>query len=384
MIFNDFKGEGSIMRKKLAVASFAAFLAAASLTACGSSKDAQTTAAQTEVQTEAAETEVQEEKTETEASADDRAYEGTTLNVMLAYGGAEKSFDAFTEKTGIKVEYVEISTGKALAQMQAENGNTTADVWFGGGVDSYISAAELGYLEQYESPEAEAIDAGYRDKDGYWTGLALVPAGFLVNNDVLEEKGLEAPKTWEDLADPKYKDEIIMASPAISGTQYAILNGTLQAWGEEKGWEIWTAINDNVDFYAKGGGEPGPKVCAGEYGIGILAMTGGTFALEKEYPVTAVYPEDMIPWTPAPIAIFKNSENKDAAKVFVDYYLSKEGQEALREADARVMARGDVDVPSEIGTVDTTKLIKQDVLLFGSEREALLEKWAELAGEKDS
>ena len=41
---------------------------------------------------------------------------------MLAYGGAEKSFDAFTEKTGIKVEYVEISTGKALAQMQAENG----------------------------------------------------------------------------------------------------------------------------------------------------------------------------------------------------------------------------------------------------------------------
>lgn len=247
-----------------------------------------------------------------------------------------------------------------------------------------ISAAELGYLEQYESPEAEAIDADYRDKDGYWTGLALVPAGFLVNNDVLKEKGLEAPKTWEDLADPKYKDEIIMASPAISGTQYAILNGTLQAWGEEKGWEIWTAINDNVDFYAKGGGEPGPKVCAGEYGIGILAMTGGTFALEKEYPVTAVYPEDMIPWTPAPIAIFKNSENKDAAKVFVDYYLSKEGQEALREADARVMARGDVDVPSEIGTVDTTKLIKQDVLLFGSEREALLEKWAELAGEKDS
>ena len=94
------------MRKKLAVASFAAFLVAASLTACGSSKDAQTTAAQTEVQTEAAETEVQEEKTETEASADDRAYEGTTLNVMLAYGGAEKSFDAFTEKTGIKVEYV--------------------------------------------------------------------------------------------------------------------------------------------------------------------------------------------------------------------------------------------------------------------------------------
>lgn len=157
-------------------------------------------------------------------------------------------------------------TGKALAQLQAENGNTTADIWFGGGVDSYISATDLGYLEQYVSPEAEAINPAYSDADGYWTGLALVPAGFLVNNDVLAEKNLEAPKTWEDLADPKYKGEIIMASPAISGTQYAILNGTIQAYGEEKGWEVWKGINENVDFYAQGGGEPGPKCAAGEFG----------------------------------------------------------------------------------------------------------------------
>jgi len=370
--------------KKRAIAAFmAAAVAASALTGCQSSKPAETTAAETT----AAETTVAEttaaETTEAEKEAD-KPFEGTTLNVMLAYGGADASFDAFTEKTGIKVEYVEISTGKALAQLQAENGNTTADVWFGGGVDSYISAKELGYLEQYESPEAEAINPAYRDKDGYWTGLALVPAGFLVNNDVLKEKNLEVPKTWEDLTKPEYKGEIIMASPAISGTQYAILNGTLQAYGEEKGWEVWKGINENVDFYAQGGGEPGPKCAAGEFGIAVLAMTGGTFAMEDEYPVTAVYPEDMIPWTPAPIAIFKSSENKDAAKVFVDYYLSKEGQEALREADARVMARGDVDVPAEIGNVDSSKLIDQDVALFGSQREELLEKWEALAGDKDS
>lgn len=374
------------MKKKLMAAGLAAAVLGASLTGC-QSKPAETTAAEataaeiTKAETEAS-SEAETTKAETEAA--EKSYEGTTLNVMLAYGGAEAAFDAFTEKTGIKVEYVEISTGKALAQLQAENGNTTADIWFGGGVDSYISATDLGYLEQYVSPEAEAINPAYSDADGYWTGLALVPAGFLVNNDVLAEKNLEAPKTWEDLADPKYKGEIIMASPAISGTQYAILNGTIQAYGEEKGWEVWKGINENVDFYAQGGGEPGPKCAAGEFGIAVLAMTGGTFAMEAEYPVTAVYPEDMIPWTPAPIAIFKNSQNKDAAKVFVDYFLSKEGQEALREADARIMARGDVAIPEAIGTVDTEKLIDQDVLLFGSQREALLEKWAAMVGEKDA
>ncbi len=374
------------MKKKLMAAGLAAAVLGASLTGC-QSKPAETTAAETTAaETTKAETEAssEAETTKAETEAAEKPYEGTTLNVMLAYGGAEAAFDAFTEKTGIKVEYVEISTGKALAQLQAENGNTTADIWFGGGVDSYISATDLGYLEQYVSPEAEAINPAYSDADGYWTGLALVPAGFLVNNDVLAEKNLEAPKTWEDLADPKYKGEIIMASPAISGTQYAILNGTIQAYGEEKGWEVWEGINENVDFYAQGGGEPGPKCAAGEFGIAVLAMTGGTFAMEAEYPVTAVYPEDMIPWTPAPIAIFKNSQNKDAAKVFVDYFLSKEGQEALREADARIMARGDVAIPEAIGTVDTEKLIDQDVLLFGSQREALLEKWAAMVGEKDA
>ena len=374
------------MKKKLMAAGLAAAVLGASLTGC-QSKPAETTAAETTTaETTKAETEAssEAETTKAETEAAEKPYEGTTLNVMLAYGGAEAAFDAFTEKTGIKVEYVEISTGKALAQLQAENGNTTADIWFGGGVDSYISATDLGYLEQYVSPEAEAINPAYSDADGYWTGLALVPAGFLVNNDVLAEKNLEAPKTWEDLADPKYKGEIIMASPAISGTQYAILNGTIQAYGEEKGWEVWKGINENVDFYAQGGGEPGPKCAAGEFGIAVLAMTGGTFAMEAEYPVTAVYPEDMIPWTPAPIAIFKNSQNKDAAKVFVDYFLSKEGQEALREADARIMARGDVAIPEAIGTVDTEKLIDQDVLLFGSQREARLEKWAAMVGEKDA
>ena len=214
--------------------------------------------------------------------------------------------------------------------------------------------------------------------------MALVPAGFLVNNDVLAERNLEAPKTWEDLAKPEYKGEIIMASPAISGTQYAILNGTIQAYGEEKGWEVWRGINENVDFYAQGGGEPGPKCAAGEFGIAVLAMTGGTFAMEDEFPVTALYPEDMIPWTPAPIAIFKSSEHKEAAKVFVDYMLSKEGQEALREADARIMARSDVEIPAEIGNVDTSKLLEQDVRLFGSQREDLLAKWDALAGDKES
>ena len=61
----------------------------------------------------------------------------------------------------------------------------------------------------------------------------------IVNDDILKEKGLEAPKTWEDLADPKYKGEVIMSDPAISGTNYAIVSGLIQALGEEKAWDYF-------------------------------------------------------------------------------------------------------------------------------------------------
>jgi len=312
----------------------------------------------------------------------EKPFEGTTLEVLFAYGGADNSFPAFTEKTGIKIEALSMSTGSALAKLQAENGKTTADIWFGGGVDSYLNARDLGYLEPYKSPNLSAINPQYCDKDGHFSGLALVPAGFIVNNDLLKEKGLEAPKTWEDLADPKYKGEVMMANPAISGTNYAIVSGLIQAWGEEKAWDYFKRLDKNIEFYAKGGGEPLDKVAAGEFAIGVVAITGGTFAAGDTNPTSVVYPEDLIPWTPAPIAIFKATEKLEAAKVFVDWYLSQEGQTILREADARIMARDDVDAPELMSGLDKSKLIDFDLELMGKDRDAILERWGALVGDK--
>ena len=230
--------------KRITTLVMACLMSAAILAGCAAGTTA-TTAAGTSAATTAAAT--------TTAA---KPFEGETLSILLAYGGAQASFANFTEKTGIKLEYLDISTGKALAQMQAEGGKTTEDVWFGGGVDSYLAAKDLGYLEKYVSPEAAKIDAQFKDAEGYWTTLALVPAGFMVNNNVLKELGLDAPKTWEDLADPKYKGEIIMADPAISGTQYAILNGLIQALGEEAGLDLWTWIDAYCEIYARSGGGP--------------------------------------------------------------------------------------------------------------------------------
>jgi len=305
----------------------------------------------------------------------DNSSSNLPLKVIVAHGGVEKIFGEFSEKTGIKVEFIDMSSGEALARLEAEGGTPVADVWFGGGLDSFIAAKDKGLLEQYVSPETETMKEAYKDKDGYWTGMSLVTAGFLVNNDVLKEKGLEVPLSWSDLIKPEYKDEVLMSDPSISGTNYAVINSILQVQGEEKGWDYLKALAENVPFFAQRGGEPPNKVAAGEIAVGIIPMSGEYVTLDQIAPVTAIYPSDGIPWVPAGLAIFKNSENLEGAKVFVDWALSIEGQEIIRDADPRVMGRPEVSVPKEMQDLNLENLMDVDILLYGQQRENILNIW---------
>ncbi len=317
--------------------------------------------------------------TETEESTETASIEGTTMTVVAAYGFAEEIFAEFTKDTGVKVEFLDMSSGEVLTRAEAEGGKPMADVWFGGGADSFMVAGEKGLLEDYVSEEEKSVDEKYRG-DNFWTGISLVTAGFMVNNDILAEKGLEAPKTWKDLLKPEYKDEIAMSDPAISGTNYAVVNCILQSMGEEEGWAYLEELNKNIPFYFQRGGEPPTKVSAGEMAIGVIPMSGEFIAMKDKFPVTTIYPEDGIPWVPAGLAIFKNASNLDAAKAFVDWALSAKGQEIIRDKDPRVMVRSDVAIPELMNDINLDKLMDIDLLKFSSERETILERWSTMVG----
>ena len=305
------------------------------------------------------------------------------LKVVAAYGNKEKIFQEFTKETGIKVEFLDLSSGEVLSRIQAEGGKPSADVWFGGGIDSFIASKDKGLLEKYESKNnIEFISPEYRDKDGYWSGISLVLVGFMTNNELLKEKNLPSPKTWEDLANPIYKDEVMMANPAISGTNYAMVNGLIQGMGEENAWTYFKSLNGNVPFLAKRGGEPPKKVASGEFALAVIPMSGEFISMEGKYPVTTIYPEDMIPWVPAGMAIFKNAENLDEAKIFIDWALSKKGQEFIRDQDPRMMVRSDVEIPKSVKTINKDKLIKIDIDALGEDREEILKRWNDEFGNK--
>ncbi|MBP3931457.1 MAG: ABC transporter substrate-binding protein [Peptostreptococcaceae bacterium] len=319
-------------------------------------------------------------KTEETEVAGTNNLEGTTLKVVAAYDAKDQIFGKFTEETGINVEFIDMSSGEVLSRIKAENGKPMADVWFGGGADSFMAAAEAGLLEGYKSAEAETVPDAYKDENGYWTGTSLVSVGFMVNEELLKEKGLEAPQTWEDLADPQYKGEIMMADPAISGTNYAMVSNLIQHMGEEKAWDYFAKLNENIPFLAKKGSEPANKVSLGEFAVGIVPLTGAYFNMESEYPVKVIYPQDCIPYVPAPVAVFENAENSEAAKVFVDWVLSEEGQSFIQEQDARFMVRPEVEPVEAIKNFPSENLVDLDIKKLGTDREAILNKWTENFG----
>lgn len=303
--------------------------------------------------------------------------ENKTLKIVAAIGNKEDIFKQFESDTGIKVEFLDISSGEVLSRALAQKGIPVADVWFGGGADSFMAAAKEGILESYVSEEAKDISDRYKDKDGYWTGMSIVTTGFVVNNDVLEEKDLSMPLKWSDLTNPVYKDEILMPNPNISGTSYSIISSLIQAWGEEKTWEYLIELDKNIPYYPQRGGEPPQKALTGETAIAISPLDGEQIAKGEGFNVTNVFPEDGIPWTVAPVAIFKGAQNMDEAKAFVDWSLSKKGQETIAKFSPRIPVKEDLEIPEVLKDVDLNKLLDVDIFKAGEDRDDILSVWNE-------
>jgi len=296
------------------------------------------------------------------------------LTMYVAYGGPDIIAEKFEEATGIKVEYLTMSSGEVLTRLQAEAANPQTDIWFGGGSDAFIQAREEGLIEAYKSPNVGNVDAAFRDEEGYWTGVSLVVVGFLVNNNRLNDKGLLAPDSWADLADNSYDDELMASNPNTSGTAYTTVSGVLQIMGEEDGWAYLDEMYANIPFLEKSGSAPAQKALAGEFAVGIVPDPHSTPLSNPEAPVAAVFPEDGVLAWPSPVAIVKGARHLDNAKTFVDWCLSPEGQEVLMEASPRVPTT-DVQTVEGVPSLGELNLVAYDHVYWGQERERVIEEW---------
>ena len=204
---------------------------------------------------------------------------------------------------------------------EARAGKQFADVVQGNAFTLYI-LAKKGFTESYASPEAKSYPDMFRDPAGGWIAVYL-QLNVIAYNPKLVSRS-EAPKGYDDLFNPKWKGRM-----GLDDKQYIWFDGLLKVLGRDKGLAYMKRLAGQAIHFRSGNTLLANLLAAGEFGILINARPESVDELkQKGAPVEWVAPR---PTTAnvLPIAIAKNAQHANAAKLFMDYMLSEEGQKLL-------------------------------------------------------
>ena len=98
---------------------------------------------------------------------------------------ASQVLEQFTKDTGIKVNFLRLSSGEVLSRLQAEKSNPQVDVLLGGPADYLEVAKNEGLTAPYKPKGSDFIPAEFKDPQNYWTGIGIMPLAFITNNNFL-------------------------------------------------------------------------------------------------------------------------------------------------------------------------------------------------------
>lgn len=295
----------------------------------------------------------------------------------------EAETKAFSEKYDVKTSFVRNGSGSTLAKIEAEKNNPRADVWYGGTLDPQSQAGEMDLLQPYPSTQLEFIMDGFKDpakrKGNYSSAVYMGILGFGVNTQRLAEKGIEIPRCWSDLTKPEYQGEIQIADPQSSGTAYTALATFIQLWDEDKAFNYFKALDKNISQYTKSGVTPSRNAARGEIAIGIGFLHDYSLEQSKGAPLELISPCEGTGYEIGGVSIIKGARNIDNAKLFVDWVMSKEGQELAWKKGQSFQILTNTQAEQSPNALDPQKLtlIDYDMDTYGSsdERKRLINKW---------
>ncbi len=294
----------------------------------------------------------------------------------------EVIFQTFKAEYGVDVTCLDMSSGEALERIRAEKDNPQGDVLFGTTNLSHVNLAADGLTEPYKGVGWNQLPEGaIKDPDGYWTGFYYGVIGFACSPERLAEIGAECPTSWEDLLDPVYKGEIVIASPAASGTSYTVLSGLVQRLGEDEAFEWYQQFDANVAQYTESGSAPGKMAAAGEFAVGIAFAHDIQVQQDKGLPVVMNFPEEGTPFEIGGISIIKGAKNIAAAQAWVDYVFSPAFQRYHNDVAHRIPVVAGVKLAEGTVGLEDVKLVEgYDPTEWAAQRDALVARWQEEIG----
>ena len=266
----------------------------------------------------------------------------------------------------IQMEYMGLS--ELAAKLKNEGTDTDIDIALDLG---YVYMEDMKDLWADHSEFDASIFADFMQvEDKAWMPWTMYSGCVAVNMDVMADKGLEAPASWEDLTKPEYKGLIQMPNPASSGTGYIFLKMLAELWGPEKAFDYFDALAPNVLAFTSSGSAPLKALVEKEAGIALCMTYQAANKIAEGVNLQIVEVEGGHPWTSDGTAIIKGHET-DAVKAVFNYLFTD-----VVYADAKIgpehgLAAGDEKIPGFPENIVYAEM-GEDTL---AAKQELLEQW---------
>jgi iron(III) transport system substrate-binding protein len=284
----------------------------------------------------------------------------------LALTSAEKVAKLFEAAyPGIKVDVHRTGSQRILQRVMQELGAgiKNADVVHTSDAGHFVLLKGKQLLARHTPPGVEKFPAGFRDADGYYYGLRATVNAIAYNTKAVSAG--DAPKTWKDLLDPRWKGKLVTAHPGYSG----VIATHVLALVNLLGWDYFKQLAQNKVMIVQSAVDPSGVVASGERAV---AVNGGDYTFyqskKKGNPIEIVYPREGVPLVVSPTAITSFAPHPTAARLFTDFTFGREIQQVLADSEGLYTGHPEVKYPADkpkpselkLLTVDPEELEKRD------------------------
>jgi len=311
--------------------------------------------------------------------ADARREGKVVWHTTLALDAAERLAGRFEQTyPGVKVEVHRSGSERVLQRIMQElqAGIKNADVVNTSDTGHFVFLKRKGLLAKYTPAGADKFTPAFRDRDGFAWGWRAFPLVVPYNTKLVT--AADAPKTWKDLLDPRWKDKLVISHPGYAGSVVTQIVALANLYG----WDFWAQLAKNKPMLVQSIHDPARTVASGERAAGANGADYGFLYTErrKGSPIAAAYPRDGVVLILSPTAITSFAPHPAAARLFTDFIFTREIQQVLADAEGLYVAHPDVTYPADRPKLSEIKVLTVDPEEIERRTEEVKKKFVELFG----
>jgi iron(III) transport system substrate-binding protein len=260
----------------------------------------------------------------------------------------------FTDRTGIKVSVTRIGSERLFQRYLQEqsSGVNIADVLHTSDEANFLELKRRSLLTTYRPAGTEAFAAGDVDPDGTYVTFRKSLYAMAYNTKLVS--AADAPTTWSDLTDAKWKGKIVHGHPSYSG---GVTTG-MTALVKLLGWDYFEALGKQDVMIVQASSDTTQTVASGERAV---AMGSSEYTVNQRKaagePVNVIYPTQGAPLLVSPVGIVANSPHPNASKLLMDFLMSQQAQQQLVDKGGLYVAHPSAQLRSDQKPLAQLKLI---------------------------